>query len=87
VCEKVGSETINGRETVKYQNKGAVEPTAATVWIDRALKFVIRWEGGGKGAELRNIKEGQQAADLFSVPQDYKMASPQKATSKSFSHR
>ena len=86
VCEKVGSENVNGRDTVKYQNKAASETGAATVWIDRALKFVIKWEGGGTAAELRNIKEGQQAADLFSVPQSYKMATPQKG-SKGFSHR
>jgi hypothetical protein len=87
VCEKVGAETVDGREAVKYQNKAASEMAASTVWVDRALKFVIKWEGGGTVAELENIKEGPQAAELFSVPQDYKIATPQKSASKSFSRR
>ncbi len=57
------------------------------VWVDKALKFVIKWQAAGTGAELRNIKEGQQAADLFTVPSDYKIAAPQKATSKGFSKK
>jgi len=87
VCEKVGPEVVNGREAVKYQNKGTSEAATAAVWVDKALKFVIKWEAAGIGAELRNIKEEQQAADLFAVPSDYKIAAPQKATSKGFSKR
>jgi hypothetical protein len=87
VCERVGPEIVNGRETVKYQNKMAVDIAPAAVWVDKALKFVIKWESVDTSAELRNIKEEQQAADLFLVPSDYAMASPQKTASKSFSHR
>ena len=87
VCEKVGPEVVNGREAVKYQNKGTSEAATAAVWVDKTLKFVIKWEAAGIGAELRNIKEEQQAADLFAVPPDYKIAAPQKATSKGFSKR
>ena len=87
VCEKVGPEVVNDRETVKYQNKGASESAPAVVWVDKALKFVIKWQAAGTGADLRNIKEEQQAASLFAVPSDYKMASPQKAASKGFSHK
>jgi hypothetical protein len=41
------------------------------------------------GTELHNIniKEDQQAADLFAVPNDYKILTPLKATSKGFSMR
>jgi hypothetical protein len=85
-CEKVGLEIVNGREAVKYQNKGASESAPAVVWVDKALKFVIKWQAAGTGADLRNIKEEQQAAGLFAVPSDYKMAPPQKAASKGFSH-
>jgi hypothetical protein len=87
VCEKVGPEVVNGRETVKYQNKGASESAPTVVWVDKALKFVIKWQAAGAGADLRNIKEEQQAAGLFAVPSDYKMAAPQKAASKGFSHK
>jgi hypothetical protein len=85
VCEKVGHEVVDGRQTVKYRNKGASDAAAAAVWIDLVLKFVVKWEGAGTGAELRNVKEGQQAADLFVVPSDYKVLKPQKATQKGFS--
>jgi hypothetical protein len=87
VCEKVGPELVNGRETVKYQNKGASESAPAVVWVDKALKFVIKWQAAATGADLRNIKEEQQAAGLFAVPSDYKMAAPQKGAAKGFSHK
>ena len=72
---------------MKYQNKGASESAPAVVWVDKALKFVIKWQAAGTGADLRNIKEEPQAAGLFAVPSDYRMAAPQKATSKGFSHK
>jgi hypothetical protein len=87
VCEKVGHEMVDGRQAVKYQNKEASDAAPAAVWIDSALKFVVKWQGAGTGAELHNIKEGQQAADLFTVPSDYKAVKPQKGTSKGFSPR
>ena len=87
VCEKVGPEVVNGREAVKYRNKDTSEAAPTAVWVDKALKFVIKWEAARIGAELRNIKEEQQAADLFAVPSDYKIGAPQKATSKGFSKR
>lgn len=87
VCEKVGPEVVNGRETVKYQNKNAVDGATAAVWIDKALKFVIKWQAASTGAELRNIKEEQQAQDLFAVPSDYTITAPQKGTPRGFSHR
>jgi len=87
VCERVGPEKVNGREAVKYQNKMALDTAPNAVWVDKALKFVIKWESVDTRAELRNIKEEQQAADLFLVPSEYTMAAPQKRASKSFSHR
>jgi hypothetical protein len=85
VCEKVGQEVVDGRQAVKYRNKGASGAATDAVWIDSALKFVVKWEGAGTGAELRNIKEAQQAADLFAVPSDYKVLKPQRAKHKGFS--
>lgn len=87
VCEKVGREVVNGRLSVKYQNKGASESATAAVWIDSALKFVVKWEGADAGAQLQNVKEGQQAANLFAVPSGYKVLTPQKGSSKGFSQR
>lgn len=86
-CEKVDSEVINGRETVKYQNKNVAEGAVKAVWVDKALKFVIKWQATGVGAELRNIKEEQQSTDLFVVPSDYKIPPPQRGSSKGFAHK
>lgn len=85
-CEKMGNEVIAGRQTVKYINKNASDFATFAVWIDADLKFVVKWEGASTGAELRNIKEGQQAADLFNVPSAYTIAQPRKAANnKGFS--
>jgi hypothetical protein len=86
-CAKVGHETVDGREVVKYQNKVASDTATAVVWIDVGLKFVVKWEAASAGAELRNIKEAPQAADLFAVPSDYKLLKPQKGASKGFTQR
>lgn len=87
VCEKMGHDVVDGRPAVKYENKGASDAVTAAVWIDLALKFVVKWEGASVRAELRNIQEAQQAADLFGVPSGYKVLKPQKATPKGFSQR
>lgn len=86
VCEKVGHETVNGRAAVKYQNKGGPNAETTAVWIDLALKFVTKWEGTSSGAELHNITEAPQAADLFTVPTAFTVLKPQKP-SKGFSQR
>jgi hypothetical protein len=85
-CEKVGPDAVNGRSAVKYQNKAAGNDGTNAVWIDNALKFVIKWEGASRGAELRKITEAPQAADLFTVPSAYDLLRPQKP-SKGFSKR
>jgi hypothetical protein len=86
LCEKVGPDAVNGRPAVKYQNKAAANDGTNAVWIDAALKFVIKWEGASRGAELRKITEAPQAADLFTVPSAYDLLRPQKP-SKGFSKR
>jgi hypothetical protein len=86
-CEKIGYETVDGRKAVKYQNKEAFDDATGVVWIDPALKFVVKWEGAHVGAELRNIKEAPQAADLFVVPSDYDSLKAAKVKSKGFSRQ
>lgn len=83
VCEKVGHETVDGRDAVKYQNNSTGAEVATTaVWIDPALHFVIKWEGTDASAELRDIHEAAQPADLFAVPANYEMLKPTKKTPK-----
>ena len=86
-CERAGHETVNGRQTVKYVNKGSSDSAISAVWIDVSLKFVVKWESTGTAAELRNIQEGQQSADLFTLPADYEIPKPRKGNNKGFSGR
>jgi len=69
-CTKVGSDTVSGRSTVKYEgvsNKG----DKGYYWVDTKLKCVIKAESGSGSFELRNIQEGSQPGSLFEVPAGY----------------
>jgi len=71
-CKKIGSETVNGRKTVKYQGTSA-EGKTGYIWLDSSIVFPIKWQGSDDDSgELRNISEGSQAASLFTVPSDYR---------------
>ena len=85
--EKLGSETVNGRATVKYRvtlkgMTGAAKEmtTESLVWVDESLGMPVKTEmtstgGAETGAhvimELRDIKETVDA-NLFDIPQDYR---------------
>src|SRR5262245_8346025 len=86
-CAKVGHETVNGRDTVKYQNKAPSGDGPTAVWIDPALKFVVKWESPETGAELRNVNEAPQAADLFAVQTASNPMQPKNRWSTGFSKR
>ena len=66
-CHKVGSETVSGRNTVKYETTSA-SGDVSHFWLDPKLRFPVKWQGKGSGGELRNIQEGTQPASLFEVP-------------------
>ena len=74
-CSKLGSETVNGRATDKWeviavQGKDSFR---SVMWVDQRLRTPIRAEfQGGAQSELRDVTEGPQPADLFVVPADYK---------------
>ncbi len=69
-CHKDGSETVNGRSTVKYEGTNA-KGESSTVWLDSKVRFPIKWDGKNGGGELQNIQEGSQPASLFQVPAGY----------------
>lgn len=69
-CHKVGTETVNGRSTVKYEGTNS-SGDASSVWVDPKLHFPVKWQGKNDGGELRNIQEGSQPASLFEVPAGY----------------
>ena len=69
-CHKVGSETVNGRSTVKYEGTTSRGESVA-FWIDPKLRFPVKWQEKSDSGELRNIQEGSQPASLFEVPSGY----------------
>jgi hypothetical protein len=66
-CHKVGSESVNGRSTVKYEATSS-SGEVSHFWLDVKLRFPIKWEGKSSSGELRNIQEGTQPASLFEIP-------------------
>ncbi len=75
-CHKVGSETVDGRSTVKYETTNA-SGDVSHFWLDPKLRFPVKWEGKNNSGELRNIQEGTQPASLFEAPAGFtKMEMP-----------
>jgi hypothetical protein len=66
-CRKVGNETVNGRNTVKYEGTNE-SGDAHQVWLDPKLRLPVKWQGKDSSGELRNIQEEAQPASLFEVP-------------------
>ena len=69
-CHKDGRETVNGRDTIKYEGTNASGETNA-VWLEPKLRFPVKWQGKSGGGELRNIQEGAQPSSLFEIPAGY----------------
>ena len=69
-CTKVGSDSLNGRSTVKYEGVSA-KGEKSYVWVDAKLHCVVKMDGTGGGIELRNIQEGSQPTSLFEIPAGY----------------
>ena len=80
-CSKVGPETVNGRETVKYKGTSAKGETTF-IWLDTKLHFPVKWQGPVGSGGLRNIQEGEQPAALFEVPAGYVKRGSAKAPSQ-----
>lgn len=64
----MGSDSLNGRDTVKYEGVSK-KGEKMHVWVDTKLHVVVKTDEGG--FELRNIQEGSQPASLFEVPAGY----------------
>jgi hypothetical protein len=69
-CKNLGSETVNGRNTVKFEGTNSKGETGYA-WIDKKIAFPIKWQGKNDTWELQNIKEGSQPASLFEIPAGY----------------
>jgi hypothetical protein len=69
-CQKIGHETVNGRDTVKYDDTTDKGETSL-IWLDVKLHFPIKWKNAVSTGELQNIKEEPQPAELFAIPPAY----------------
>ena len=66
-CHKIGSDTVNGRSTVKYEGTSASGETGY-VWLDKSLRFPIKWEEKDKGGEMQNIKKAANRPACLKFP-------------------
>jgi len=69
-CKNLGSETVNGRSTVKFEGTNAKGETGYA-WMDKKIAFPIKWQGKDDTWELQDIKEGSQPSSLFEIPSGY----------------
>ncbi len=73
--KKVGSETINGYDTDKYETmvKTGLEEIKGTMWVAKKLGYPIRLQSADKtfSQEYKDIKEGGVDDALFEIPPDY----------------
>jgi hypothetical protein len=72
-CHKVGHDTVNGCNAVKYEGTSSKGETGY-FWLDTQLRFPVKWQNAkdaNDSGELRNIQEGPQPASLFEVPAGY----------------
>lgn len=68
-CNKVGTELVNQRRTVKYEGKCFGE--ICYIWIDRDLRLPVKYENKTGITEIRNVHEGGQPVSLFEIPAGY----------------
>jgi hypothetical protein len=72
-CHKMRSDMVNGRNTVEYEGTN-LRGDVGQFWLDRELRFPVRWQSKTSSGELRNIQEGAQPASLFDVPHSFRRA-------------
>jgi hypothetical protein len=68
-CRNLGPETVNGRQSVKYELSCYGE--ICRLWVDRSLHALVKRETKWNTTELRNIQEALLPADLFEIPAGY----------------
>jgi hypothetical protein len=77
-CDLVGSEIVEGRETLKYLAvSGRGERSYR--WIDRQREFPVKLENpDAAGVVLKNIVDAVQSDELFMIPTTYREFDPQQ---------
>jgi hypothetical protein len=74
-CHKLGNEVVNGRDTVEYEATD-LRGDPNQFWLDREMRFSVKWHGKISSGELRNIQLGAQPADLFDIPHGFRRTDP-----------
>jgi hypothetical protein len=70
-CNRVGSDTISGRNTVRFQ-AATLDGRRRTGWIDPLLRFPLKIAAeDGTTFELRNIVEEAQPRSRFEIPPEF----------------
>jgi hypothetical protein len=70
-CDRVGSDTLSGRNTVRFQ-AATLDGRRRTGWIDPLLRFPLKIAAeDGTTFELRNIVEEAQPANRFEIPRGF----------------
>lgn len=77
-ARRMGTATVNGRETEKWRCIGEIEPapgsepTDSTSWFDPQLGFPVREvKDNGEVFEVRDIAVARQDATLFEIPDGF----------------
>jgi hypothetical protein len=77
-CDRVGSDTISGRNTVRFQ-AASLDGRRRTGWIDPLLRFPLKIAAeDGTNFELRNIVEEAQPANRFEIPSGFSKFDPRQ---------
>src|SRR3954464_12634979 len=71
-CEKVGSETVNGRSTDKWLFKNKKSGDVMNMWLDKKIMYAIRMISKDMQMDLTDVKEGMPSASLFEIPAGYR---------------
>jgi hypothetical protein len=71
-CEKVGSETVNGRSTDKWLFKNKKTGDIMNLWIDKKIFYPIRTVTKDMQMDLTDVKEGMPPSSLFEIPAGYR---------------
>lgn len=82
-CKKVGAQTINGRNTVKWEytiSGPSGERDHGYAWIDPKLRAIVKSESDTGTMQLEDIQVGKQAAALFEIPPGFTKTEPPPVT-------
>ena len=69
-CHKVGDESVDGRSAVRYEGVSG-DGYAGKIWVDKNLKYPIKWDDENGTGEFQNIDDSSPSASLFEIPAGY----------------